>query len=132
MFVSLLFCVMAFMEYAAVNYGMTVDLRLRAAEREAKTMERKATVANSDDRGGTLSQDTGVRLVAGSPPRPRWVRVQDRLLQKARLLKDLDLTMRWLFALTYLIYIIVMFSISSTYNHAFVDSKYATLVNGRH
>jgi hypothetical protein len=121
MFASLVFNLIAFLEYAAVNFGASIDLKLRAAERESRSGHGKivnSSMSNANGRS-TPPHDAGVRLVSQRRAVSGWARVQARILESVRHLKDLDHTFRWLFALTYLLYVTVMFSIGENYNEEY-------------
>jgi len=106
----MLFNLMAFFSYAAVNFGMTIDAKMAAAKKK-----RQDAQAAAGETGIQLNDETRGRSITLLPGLPD-AGCSPLVTVAVRALKNLDHTMRWLFLVLYLLFIIIMFAVKGTYN----------------
>jgi len=132
MFISSIFNMVGFFEMAAVNFGMTLNAKYEKREEAAKAAASKQQAhgalvslpadglpvkarADGSDGGDPDEAAEGggktlaISQVTGLMPKPTascW----PRTIRIVRSMKDMDHTMRWLFPVCYLIFVMVMIS----------------------
>lgn len=114
LFGSMLFNLVAFFNYAAVNFGGQMDNKLKALT-EAK---KKAAKAAEDAGIQMVGQGEGAKvgmIGVTTHQKTKSQEIFETLLPYLAKLKDLDHTMRWAFLLAYAIFLIGMAGVKGTY-----------------
>ena len=110
LFGTMVFNFVPLLEYAAINYGMYC-----AALKKEKAASAVMVESPPMKLAGVVIGSTRLQLV-----RSKW---------DPSCLVDLDKIFRWLFPLCYLIYLIAMFSLNSSYGEGVVDCDYESRIS---
>ena len=118
LFFTSLFNFLALLEYAVVNYGIQLDAQEKKAK-EAAAAANKAAAADPEQPAAAGAEQVAVVVPAASPP---WREALGSAAHRWALAgKDADKTMRWLFPLGYLAFVIVFAVLHSGFYKEGVD-----------